>query len=193
MILRLCKTFHLAQDFYWHNPAKLPSPIEWVNKRKLRAKDSVNTVWWFGKTRWPKANVTKVLAEYSDRMKKLLEDPEGFYTPKKRPSGHDIGKAFAKDAALLGRGFLVGPQRILLYEAHVAGNGPVDERARQGGPEQGFRGRGGHGHPRPRRPGLEHGQHLRRARGVTEAVARDVGDEPARGQEGNPRRRTRSA
>lgn len=89
--------FHLAEDFYWHNPAKLPSPIEWVNKRKLRAKDSVNTVWWFGKTRWPKANVSKVLTEYSDRMKKLLEDPEGFYTPKKRPSGHDIGKSFGKN------------------------------------------------------------------------------------------------
>jgi len=89
--------FHLAEDFYWFNPSKLPSPIEWVNKRKLRAKDAVNTVWWFGKTRSPKADVTKVLAEYSDRMKKLLEDPEAFYTPKKRPSGHDIGKAFAKD------------------------------------------------------------------------------------------------
>ena len=89
--------FHLAEDFYWFNPSKLPSPIEWVNKRKLRAKDAVNTVWWFGKTRWPKANVSNVLAEYSDRMKKLLEDPDGFYTPKKRPSGHDIGRAFAKD------------------------------------------------------------------------------------------------
>ncbi len=89
--------FHLAEDFYWFNPSKLPSPIEWVNKRKLRVKDAVNTVWWFGKTRWPKANVSKVLAEYSDRMKKLLQDPEGFYTPKKRPSGHDIGKAFGKD------------------------------------------------------------------------------------------------
>ncbi len=89
--------FHLAEDFYWHNPSKLPSPIEWVNKRKLRAKDSVNTVWWFGKTRWPKADVSKVLTEYSDRMKKLLEDPAAFYTPKKRPSGHDIGNAFAKD------------------------------------------------------------------------------------------------
>lgn len=89
--------FHLAEDFYWFNPSKLPSPIEWVNKRKLRAKDAVNTVWWFGKTRSPKASVSKVLTEYSDRMKKLLEDPEGFYTPKKRPSGHDIGKAFGKD------------------------------------------------------------------------------------------------
>lgn len=89
--------FYLAEDFYWFNPSKLPSPIEWVNKRKLRAKDAVNTVWWFSKTRWPKANVSKVLTEYSDRMKKLLEKPEEFYTPKKRPSGHDIGKTFGKD------------------------------------------------------------------------------------------------
>ncbi len=89
--------FHLAEDFYWFNPSKLPSPIEWVNKRKLRAKDAVNTVWWFGKTPWPKADVTKVLAAYSDRMKKLLENPDAFYQPKVRPSGHDIGRGFAKD------------------------------------------------------------------------------------------------
>ena len=89
--------FFLAEEFYWFNPSKLPSPIEWVNKRKLRAKDSVNTVWWFSKTEWPKADVTKVLAPYSDRMKKLMEDPDKYYTPKVRPSGHDIGKGFAKD------------------------------------------------------------------------------------------------
>lgn len=89
--------FHLAEDFYWFNPAKLPSPIEWVNKRKIRAKDSVNTVWWFSKTDSPKADVRKVLTPYSDRMKKLIEDPESFYTPKKRPSGHDISAGFGKD------------------------------------------------------------------------------------------------
>lgn len=89
--------FHLAEDFYWFNPAKLPSPIEWVNKRKIRAKDSVNTVWWFSKTDSPKADVRNVLAPYSDRMKKLIKDPESFYTPKKRPSGHDIGAGFGKD------------------------------------------------------------------------------------------------
>lgn len=89
--------FFLAEDFYWFNPSKLPSPIEWVNKRKLRVKDSVNTVWWFSKTEWPKADVTKVLAPYSDRMKKLIEDPEKFYKPMLRPSGHDIGMGFAKD------------------------------------------------------------------------------------------------
>ena len=97
--IRFCDElgFFLAEDFYWFNPSKLPSPIEWVNKRKLRAKDSVNTVWWFSKTEWPKADVTKVLTEYSERMKKLLQDPDEFYTPKKRPSGHDISKSFAKN------------------------------------------------------------------------------------------------
>ena len=89
--------FFLAEEFFWHNPAKLPSPIEWVNKRKIRVKDSVNTIWWFSKTEWPKADVSKVLVPYSDRMKKLLKDPGAFYQPKARPSGHDIGMAFARD------------------------------------------------------------------------------------------------
>ena len=89
--------FFLAEDFYWFNPSKLPSPIEWVNKRKLRVKDSVDTVWWLSKTEWPKADITKVLVPYSDRMKKLIEDPAKFYTPMIRPSGHDIGASFGKD------------------------------------------------------------------------------------------------
>ena len=89
--------FFLAEDFYWFNPSKLPSPIEWVNKRKIRAKDAINTIWWFGKTKWPKADVGKVRAEYSQRMRKLLENPEGFYAAKKRPSGHSISMGFGKD------------------------------------------------------------------------------------------------
>jgi len=99
VLLRMCDehSFHLAEEFFWYNPAKLPSPIEWVNKRKIRAKDSVNTVWWLSKTESPKANVSNVLAPYSDRMKKLIEDPDKFYTPKDRPSGHDISKGFGKD------------------------------------------------------------------------------------------------
>lgn len=99
VLIKFCDEigFNLAEEFYWHNPSKLPSPIEWVNKRKIRTKDSVNTVWWFSKTPWPKANVSNVLAPYSDRMKKLIEDPDKFYKPKLRPSGHDIGKGFSKD------------------------------------------------------------------------------------------------
>jgi site-specific DNA-methyltransferase (cytosine-N4-specific) len=99
VLIRFCDLigFRLAEDFYWYNPAKLPSPIEWVNKRKIRAKDAVNTVWWLSKTDHPKADVTQVLTEYSDRMKTLLKAPDEFYRPKKRPSGHDIGARFDKD------------------------------------------------------------------------------------------------
>ena len=45
VLLEFCDSlgYHLAEEFFWYNPAKLPSPIEWVNKRKIRAKDAVNT------------------------------------------------------------------------------------------------------------------------------------------------------
>ncbi|MBD2084264.1 site-specific DNA-methyltransferase [Trichocoleus sp. ST-U3] len=97
ILIKLCDQldFRLAEEFFWHNPSKLPSPIEWVNKRKIRAKDSVNTVWWLSKTDYPKANVSNVLVPYSERMKKLHENPEKYYKPKERPSGHDIGTGFA--------------------------------------------------------------------------------------------------
>ena len=84
--------YRLAEEFFWYNPAKLPSPIEWVNKRKIRAKDAVNTVWWFSKGDFPKADVRNVLVPYSKRMKQLLTNPKGFYRPKERPSGHDISE-----------------------------------------------------------------------------------------------------
>lgn len=99
VLIKFCDEigFHLAEEFFWFNPSKLPSPIEWVNKRKIRTKDSVNTVWWLSKTEWPKADVSKVLTEYSEKMKKLIKNPEAYYTPAKRPSGHDIGSSFGKD------------------------------------------------------------------------------------------------
>jgi site-specific DNA-methyltransferase (cytosine-N4-specific) len=99
VLLRFCDVigYRLAEEFFWHNPAKLTSPIEWLNKKKIRVKDSVNTIWWFSKTDSPKADVKKVLAPYSERMKTLLKDPAAFYTPKERPSGHDIADGFGKD------------------------------------------------------------------------------------------------
>jgi len=89
--------YHLAEEFFWHNPSKLPSPIEWVNKRKIRVTDSVNTVWWLSKTDHPKADVRKVLVEYSDRMKQLLKDPAKYYDPTERPSQHAISAGFGRD------------------------------------------------------------------------------------------------
>lgn len=99
VLLKLCdeQGWNLAEEFFWFNPSKLPSPIEWVNKRKIRAKDSVNTVWWLSKSDFPKANVSNVLVPYSKRMKKLLQDGEKYYSPKERPSGHNISANFGTD------------------------------------------------------------------------------------------------
>ncbi|WP_051871213.1 DNA-methyltransferase [Chloroflexus sp. MS-G] len=99
VLIRMCDDlgWNLAEEFFWFNPSKLPSPIEWVNKRKIRAKDAVNTIWWFSKTDFPKADITKVLLPYSERMKLLLQNSDKYYSPKKRPSGHDISSRFAED------------------------------------------------------------------------------------------------
>jgi site-specific DNA-methyltransferase (cytosine-N4-specific) len=86
--------FHLCQEHYWWNPAKLPSPAEWVNVRRVRVKDAVNTIWWLSKTPFPKANNRRVLAPYSKSMQDLLRNG---YVAKLRPSGHDISEKFAKD------------------------------------------------------------------------------------------------
>ncbi|MCW2599490.1 MAG: methylase domain protein [Frankiales bacterium] len=89
--------YHLAEEFFWYNPSKLPSPIEWVNKQRIRVKDAVNTVWWLSKTERPKADVNQVLVPYSARMNKLLENPAAFYDAKARPSEHDISMKFGRD------------------------------------------------------------------------------------------------
>jgi DNA modification methylase len=99
VLIKLCdeQGWNLAEEFFWYNPAKLPSPIEWVNKRKIRAKDAVNTVWWLSKSDFPKANISRVLTPYSDRMLKLLQNSEKYYSPKSRPSGHQISTGFSRD------------------------------------------------------------------------------------------------
>jgi site-specific DNA-methyltransferase (cytosine-N4-specific) len=100
VLIKFCDdyNFKLAEEFFWFNPSKLPSPIEWVNKRKIRVKDAVNTIWWFSKSDFPKADIKKVLVPYSERMKKLIEDPGKYYKPKSRPSGHNIGSKFGQNS-----------------------------------------------------------------------------------------------
>lgn len=94
LLIMLCEEFgfHLAQDFYWWNPSRLPTPAEWVTVRRIRVKDAINTVWWLSKTPWPKASNKRVLQPYSPSMYELLEKG---YSAKKRPSGHDISDKFA--------------------------------------------------------------------------------------------------
>ncbi len=57
--------FHLAEDFYWFNRAKLPGPRQWATIDRVRVKDAVNVIWWLGKSSHPKADNRKVLKSYS--------------------------------------------------------------------------------------------------------------------------------
>ncbi|QOJ01338.1 MAG: site-specific DNA-methyltransferase [Phycisphaeraceae bacterium] len=88
--LRLC------QQFVCHNPARLPSPAQWVTIDRIRLKDSFTHVWWFSPSAKPNASNRRVLTPYSAAMLKLLKLKK--YNAGKRPSEHDIGaESFLSD------------------------------------------------------------------------------------------------
>ena len=99
--LRLC------QEFVCYNPARLPSPAQWVTINRIRAIDSFTHVWWMSNSDYPKADNRRVLRPYSKSMKKLLKS--GKFNSGKRPSEHVISE----------KGFLtdnhgsIGPMSIL--------------------------------------------------------------------------------
>jgi site-specific DNA-methyltransferase (cytosine-N4-specific) len=94
LILRLCRLFRLAQEFYWYNPSKLPTPAEWVTIKRTRVKDAVNMLWWLSKTENPQADNRQVLRPYSRSMQRLLRDG---YQVARRPSQHEISPHFRRD------------------------------------------------------------------------------------------------
>lgn len=83
--------FHLAEEFYWHNSAKLPGPAQWVNIERIRVKDAVSPIWWLSKTEHPKANNLHILRPYSESQLRLFASG---YNDGPRPSGHVIGGGF---------------------------------------------------------------------------------------------------
>lgn len=80
----------LAQQFICHNPARLPSPAQWVNVERIRVKDSYTHVWWMSSTEHPYADNRSVLKPYSESMLRLLKTRK--YNSGKRPSEHHIGE-----------------------------------------------------------------------------------------------------
>ena len=78
----------LCQEFICFNPARLPSPAQWVTSERIRAKDSFTSLWWMAKTTKSPADNTRVLKEYSKAMKELLARQD--YNSGKRPSEHVI-------------------------------------------------------------------------------------------------------
>lgn len=96
LLIALCDElgFHLAQEAFWYNPAKLPAPAEWVNVRRWRVKDSVEYIWWLSKSPRPYADNRGVLVPYSPDMERLLKKG---YRAKERPSGWNITDKFSRD------------------------------------------------------------------------------------------------
>lgn len=124
LLIALCRRigFHLAQEFYWYNPAKLPAPAEWVTVRRIRVKDAVNCIWWLSKTSKPKADNRKVLVDYSPDMLRLLNRG---YRPKVRPSGHVITHKFGDNGGAI-------PPNILIFGNNDA-NGQYMSRCQAAG------------------------------------------------------------
>ena len=81
--LRLC------QQFIAYNPARLPSPAQWVNVERIRVKDAYTHVWWMAPSDRPKSDNRRILKEYSPAMMKLLARQS--YNGGRRPSQHRIG------------------------------------------------------------------------------------------------------
>jgi DNA modification methylase len=123
LMIRLAGLFHLAQDFYWFNPSKLPTPAEWVTIRRTRVKDAVTPLWWFSKSVEPRADNRRVLRPYSPSMKRLLRDG---YDPAMRPSQHDIGPHFRRD-----NGGAIPPN--ILVVPHTRSSDPYFRRCREAG------------------------------------------------------------
>lgn len=81
--------FNLCQQFICYNPARLPTPAQWVNVDRIRVKDSYTHVWWMSPSERPDADNRRVLTKYSASMLKLLRTQR--YNAGMRPSGHRVG------------------------------------------------------------------------------------------------------
>ncbi len=86
--------FKLLGRSYWNNPSKLPAPATWVNIKRVRVKNTVEPIFWFGKQPHVKADNRKVLVPYSKAQQKVLENG---WQKQHRPSGHGLTGDFAKD------------------------------------------------------------------------------------------------
>jgi DNA modification methylase len=79
---------YLCQEFIWYNPAKLPTPAQWVTIERIRVKDAFTRLWWLSPNPRPKADNRRVLIPYSEAMRSLLKTKK--YNAGLRPSQHNI-------------------------------------------------------------------------------------------------------
>jgi len=130
----------LCQEFICFNPARLPTPAQWVTVERIRVKDAFTRVWWMSPVEKPKADNRQVLTQYSKSMRKLLK--RGTYNPGPRPSEHHIGEtSFLRDnKGAIPPSVLIPPIEDMLTElcevlplANTATNDPYQAYCREQG------------------------------------------------------------
>jgi len=121
--------FHLAQEFFWFNPARMPGPAQWVTIERIRCTDAVNTIWWLSKTERPKASNRRVLQPYSESMKRLLRKG---YNRGPRPSGHVVSDKWQKDHGGAIPKNLLQPKNLLRI-SNTASNDTYQRSCREAG------------------------------------------------------------
>jgi hypothetical protein len=85
----------LCQEFVCYNPARLPSPAQWVTVTRERVTDSFTRIWWLSRVDRPNADNSRVLRPYSASMKALFRRKS--YNDAARPSEHHISpKSFLR-------------------------------------------------------------------------------------------------
>lgn len=111
--------FHLCQQFVCYNPARLPSPAQWVNVDRIRVKDAYTHLWWMSAVERPVASNRRVLKSYSESMLKLLETKQ--YNAGLRPSEYRIGAtSFLRN----NRGAI--PSNVLIFTNTSSRDGYLD-------------------------------------------------------------------
>jgi site-specific DNA-methyltransferase (cytosine-N4-specific) len=125
LLVRLVReaNFHLAEEFFWANKAKMPSPAQWVTVERVRVKDAVTPIWWLSKTEKPKADNRRILKPYSPGMIRLFERG---YNRGRRPSGHVVREGFT-----VNNGGAIPPN--LLDVAHTRSTDAYQNYCRQHG------------------------------------------------------------
>lgn len=135
--LRLC------QQLAWHNPARLPSPAQWVTVKRVRLTDSFTHIWWMAKTDSPNADNRRVLRPYSRSMTSLIQ--RGEYNAGTRPSQHGIsrngflqdhGGSIMPNVLPAGDGFQDEGERLpqaMLRFSNTVSNGSFQKRCRAAG------------------------------------------------------------
>jgi len=107
--------FNLCQEITYYNPARLPSPAQWVTVHRMRLKDATTKIWWMAKCDKPDADNRRVLLPYSKHMQRLLARQS--YNAGVRPSEHNISRnGFLRD-----NGGAIAPNLIQVSNTHSNG------------------------------------------------------------------------